>query len=41
MMRPLTPGQKVIAWSALAMVAAWTAWGMFAIWVILSEGRGG
>lgn len=40
MIRPMTRGQKIIAWSSLAMVAAWTVWGVFAIWVILTEGRG-
>jgi hypothetical protein len=39
MIRPMTPWQKVVAWSALVLVAAWTLWGLFAIWVILSEGR--
>lgn len=40
MMKPLTAGQKIVAYSALAMVAVWTAWGVFAIWVMLTEGRG-
>lgn len=39
MMKPLTAGQKIVAYSALAMVAAWTAWGVFAIWMILMEGK--
>jgi hypothetical protein len=40
MIAPLTFWQKVIAYSALAMVGAWTLWGLFAIWVMLTEARG-
>ncbi len=40
MMTPLSFWQKVIAYSALAMVGLWTLWGLFAIWVMLTEARG-
>ena len=40
MMTPLKPWQKVIAYSALAMVGLWTLWGLFAIWVMLTEPHG-
>ncbi len=40
MMTPLTRWQKLIAYSALALVGLWTLWGLFAIWVLLTDPRG-
>ena len=37
MMKPLTPLQKVVAYSALLFVALWTLFGLFTIWLILTE----
>lgn len=37
MMKPLTPGQKIIAYSSLAFVLFWTVFGVFAIWLYLTE----
>jgi len=36
MIRPLKPYQKLIAYSALAMIAAWTVFLLFTMWVMLS-----
>ena len=40
MMTPLTLWQKVIAYSALAIVLLWTLFGIFAIWLLLTEPHG-
>ena len=37
MMKPLTPLQKVIAYSSLFAVFCATLFGVFAIWLILTE----
>jgi hypothetical protein len=37
MMLPLTPLQKLVAYSSLALVLIVTAFGLFAIWVIVTE----
>jgi len=35
--RPLKPYQKLIAYSALAMILAWTVFLLFTMWIMLSE----
>jgi hypothetical protein len=40
MMLPLTRWQKVIAYTALAVVLLWTLFGLFAIWLIVTDPRG-
>jgi hypothetical protein len=40
MMLPLTRWQKVIAYTALAVVLLWTVFGLFAIWLIVTDPRG-
>jgi len=40
MMTPLSLWQKIVAYSALALVGLWTLWGLFAIWVLLTDSRG-
>lgn len=37
MQRALTRAQKVIAYSALAVVLAWTGFGAFVIWLLLTD----
>ena len=37
MMKPLTPVQKVIAYSSLAFVILCTLFGLFTIWMYLQE----
>lgn len=40
MIQPMNWWQKLIAYSALAIVGLWTLWGLFAIWVLLTDPRG-
>ena len=40
MMTPLTRWQKIIAYSALAIVLLWTLFGFFAIWLLLTDPHG-
>lgn len=37
MILPLTPGQKIIAYSSLVFILAWMAFGLFAIWMFLTN----
>lgn len=37
MMKPLTRGQKVIAYSSLMIVIFWTLFGLLTIWLYLTE----
>ncbi len=37
MMKPLTPVQKIIAYSTLFLVFCWTLFGLFAMWLIITE----
>lgn len=36
MIRPLTPGQKVIAYFSLFVILVWMVLGILAIWIILT-----
>ncbi len=38
MMRPLTTGQKIIAYASLVFIIFWIAFGIFAISLILTRG---
>ncbi len=38
MMRPLTTGQKIIAYASLVFIIFWIAFGLFAIGLILTKG---
>jgi hypothetical protein len=40
MMLPLTRWQKIVAYTALAVVLLWTVFGLFAIWLIVTDPRG-
>ncbi len=37
MQKPLTRGQKLLAYSALGMVLLWTLFGGFVIWLLLTK----
>ena len=37
MIRPMSPMQKLVAYTSLLIVLAWTAWGLFAIWVMFVQ----
>ncbi len=37
MMKPLTAGQKIIAYTSLIVVLGFTAFGLFVIWIYVSE----
>ena len=34
----MTPWQKAVAYSSLAIVLGWTLFGLFTIWLMLTEG---
>ena len=38
MLKPLTPGQKLIAYGSLLFILAWTLFGAYAIWLMLGQG---
>lgn len=37
MIKPMTPMQKVIAYSSLVFILFWMAFGVFTIWLYLTE----
>ncbi len=38
MIRPMTRGQKIIAYGSLVFIIFWFIFGIFAIWLILTRG---
>ena len=38
MLRPLTLGQKLIAYGSLLFILVWTLFGIYAIWLMLGQG---
>ncbi len=37
MMKPLTPLQKIFAYSTLVLIFFWTLFGLFTIWLYVTE----